>query len=1090
MSTISVGLSPEQFTAAFPFHVVCDAELRVVQAGPSLRRIFPQMCDGARLTEHFRSARPRGATTYAAICQQQQALFLLEPLAPGLTLRGQMLPLPESQLIAFLGAPSVTSVQQLSDSGLSLADFAIHDPIADLLTLLQAQQTALDEASQLATQLADQQAELALLDQVRTTLARELELEHLFHDVVHSIRNAFGYTLVSLYMRNEDALVLRAQIGYEDIPTRIAIDSGVTGQVARTGKPVLLEDVRSTPHFLSAIDGVMSELCVPLLDQGCCVGVLNVESIGVGLTQDDLRLMIALADQIGIAIGRARLYEAARESEATLRSFYDSTSFLMGVLELVDDDLVFVSANRSATRRFGRSQETIRGLPLTTWLSRDQLADWLEASRACLRSGEMVTFDYQRRLGDNLHWRRATLGLIAGHTGERPRFAYVVEDITERMQAEAALRASEQRFRLLFQHSPDGIVLIDPYHPQVSWPIVECNDTFCAMNGYAAAELIGQTIDVLHPTPGDLEERSAYLARLRREGSIHVETLHRRRDGTHLYIESLSSLVTIGGRELVLGIDRDVTRRKQAEAALAEARDQALEASRLKSEFLATVSHEIRTPMNGVIGMTELLLDTSLDDEQREFAQTINDSAQALLTIINDILDYSKIEAGKLILDRAELAVGEVLGSIGSLLGARARARGLELEISIDPSVPSRVRGDAGRLRQILLNLVGNAVKFTERGGIAIRVACVQSSALVTLRFEVTDTGIGIPEAALRQLFQPFSQADGSVTRRYGGTGLGLAISKRLAELMGGAIGCESAVGQGSTFWFTAQFGAVAAALQPETFHTPEPPTLESHATATARGRILLVEDHPVNQQLALRQIAKLGYAADVVVNGREAVEVIARAADDYQLVLMDCHMPVMDGFAASRGIRKLEQTRGGRIPIVAMTASALQSDRDACVAAGMDDFLSKPVRQNELRTTIARWMASAAELASSGLELLPGNLLDPAALAELRALDADESGLFADLVQTYLHESSIQLATLRAALKSSDAAALAFAAHQLRGSSANMGARLLADRCGQLEDASRAGALAPAGALTDQIEAVYAQVRAALQAEEAYAAR
>jgi len=370
MHTFDLSLPAEQFAAVFPFHMAFDAELRVVQAGAALTRVYPQVRAGARLTDHFRIARPRGVATFAAIGRQQHMLFLLEPLARGLTLRGQMLPLAAAGLIVFLSAPWVTSARQLGEIGLSLNDFAIHDPIAERLTLLQAQHTALDDAARMAAQLEAQRAELMarndaqrvaeqryrallaaserqttelmLLEEVRSALASEIELPLIFRAVVHAILNAFGYALVSLYTRDGDTLVLREQLGYSHISERIPVGGGVAGRAARSGEPVLLEDVRGDPHFLGAIDGIASAICAPVMLDGQVVGVLNVESIGVRLTQDDLRLMIALADQIGIAIGRARLYEAARESEAMLRSFYDSTSFLMGVLELVDDDLVFV----------------------------------------------------------------------------------------------------------------------------------------------------------------------------------------------------------------------------------------------------------------------------------------------------------------------------------------------------------------------------------------------------------------------------------------------------------------------------------------------------------------------------------------------------------------------------------------------------------------------------------------------------------------------------------------------------------------------------------------------------------------------------
>jgi len=425
-----------------------------------------------------------------------------------------------------------------------------------------------------------------------------------------------------------------------------------------------------------------------------------------------------------------------------------------------------------------------------------------------------------------------------------------------------------------------------------------------------------------------------------------------RSDGRTVWAAILATPMPDGG---VVGTLRDITgvRRyqRELEAAKEDAERMAVTAqaaNRAKSEFLATMSHEIRTPLNGIMGMAELLVDSPLPSKQRQYAEIVHVSGKALLSVINDILDYSKIEAGMLATETLPFDLHTVLEQASELLRPRALEKGIGFGLSYAEGMPRRFLGDAGRIRQIILNLTGNAIKFTEKGRVSVVASCVErGDGDALIRMAVEDTGIGIPDNLQPRLFEKFFQADSSTTRRYGGTGLGLAICKRLASLMGGDIGVASKVGQGSTFWVTLRLpidpaeGAGAPAGES---------TLET--AAAAKCRVLLVEDNPTNQFLAEEYLRRIGCAVVVARNGHDAVQLASQR--DFDVILMDCHLPELDGFGATAQIRRQEAGRR-RVPIVALTANAMPGDRERCLAAGMDDYLGKPISLQELSRCIRR---------------------------------------------------------------------------------------------------------------------------------------
>ncbi len=844
-------------------------------------------------------------------------------------------------------------------------------------------------------------------------------------------------TLAKQKFTQSETLMRARQEGGVEVAARFLAGqpTNLTSALVNLADEMQAEETRLLTERIN--DRTMVELntrLVRLLGSGLALVLMSVAfntSRRSTLARRDAEEALRVAHRLQRAVLDGTVFSViATETNGIIREFNAGAERMLGytreeMVGKLTPEVIHVSAEVAA-----------RAAELSVQLGR-KIAPGFEAIVARPQLGEVDEGEWTYVRKDGSHFPvllsvtalRETNGEIKGYLG-------IAQDLTERRKFERQLKGSEERTRLFAEHVPAAVAMLDREMRYLVHSARWLEDY-----GLVGRSILGRSHYEVFP---EIPENWRAIHQRCLAGATETNEADRfdRSDGSSHWLSWRVQPWYDGAGEIggIVMFTQDITQRKRLEESLALTRDQALETSRLKSAFLASVSHEIRTPMNGIIGMTDLLMDTPLNDAQQEMGRVIQNSADNLLTIINDILDFSKVEAGKLDIAAVEFELHPLVDEVLALLAPQAQFKELKLHCEFEARLTPVLLGDAGRIRQVLLNLFGNALKFTERGEIhiAVRWQSEQGERL-GFRVEVTDTGIGIPAAIQKVLFQPFTQADGSTTRRFGGTGLGLAISRQLIELMGGTIGLRSEEGRGSTFWFSLELPK--AKRESPVFPSPVAEARPVKLPWKKEFHLLVAEDNPTNQLVVQGLVERMGGQTDFASNGAEALQLLARK--HYDAVLMDCQMPVMDGYTAARQIRAgAVPGLNPRIPVIALTAYAMPRDRQKCLEAGMDDYVTKPVRAEQLQQAIERCgLAVAPGTSVTSAPAVSDDVLQAAQIEMLRELPGRKHPtLLQELIELFFEETPATLVTLRGMSDRREQSATAKLAHRLAGSSADLG--------------------------------------------------
>ncbi len=904
------------------------------------------------------------------------------------------------------------------------------------------------------------------------------------------------YSLVSLVDEDRQWFKSRPATVCAELPRA----ESFCGHAILEDGPLIVTDARDDVRFhdnpmVTGPMGIRSYVGFPLhTADGYRVGVLCIiDNQPRTYTVDELESLKDLAavvedelDAVALTDAMRRLESANNEREGERQKFEAFIENTPGLVFIKDEHSRIQFVNRRFEEAFRLTLEQLRGKSDFEWLPPDVAEQYVASDRRVLDTNIVQEFVEQvpSRNGEVGDW--LCLKFPIPQPGGGRLLGGVAFDITSHRKAHEALRQTLSLQRAFLDSVDACIVATDS-----DGRIVRVNSSCERMCGYTSAELAGVETLLVLLDPEELERRVANLATAlapaaptgfeallhrAQEGTMGERSwTYVRKDGTRFPVRL--SVIPLQDEEGQLNgyltVARDITREKETERTMIRAKEAAEQASETKSRFLANMSHEIRTPLNGIIGVNTMLVETPLSADQARLAGIVQESAESLLNIVDDILDFSKVEAGLIELEESAFSLSGLFSMVQRLHSVRASARGLVVETRIAPEIPDRVVGDSMRIRQVINNFVSNATKFSEQGTITISATSesVDKKGRLWVRICVQDCGIGVSHEAQQRIFDAFAQADTSTTRRYGGTGLGLSICRQLVQLMGGEIGVESEIGQGSTFWFTLRLRKASDA-------DLAPMAAEPDSSILLTGlRVLVAEDSNVNQLVILHELRRLGCEPVAVSNGREALR--AMRTNEYDLVLMDCQMPEMDGYEAAREIRRMPAVRP-ELPIIAITANALLGERDRCLAAGMSGYLSKPFSRTQLREVVIEALPPGFVIGKAEGEPALGT-------EELEALrdEAEELGceLMQRLVEAFGLEAGEALAALETAAAALDGPRIFEAAHKLKGSGSNFGAHPLCRLCEKMEHQANDGAIAEAIACIPDLQREVARVLESLNA-------